>query len=29
MTSKLTGAFKTDNATRDEFYKFIGYLNNK
>jgi len=26
MTSKLTGAFKADAATRDEFYKFIGYL---
>ena len=29
MTSKLTGAFKSDAATRDEFYKFIGYLKNK
>ena len=27
-TSKLTGAFKDDNATRAEFYEFIkGYYN--
>jgi GTP cyclohydrolase I len=26
MTSKLTGAFMSDSATRNEFYKFIDYL---
>lgn len=26
MTSKLTGAFKTDDATRNEFYRFVDKL---
>jgi GTP cyclohydrolase I len=29
MTSKLSGAFKDDPATRDEFYKFISFLKDK
>jgi GTP cyclohydrolase I len=29
MTSKLSGAFKEDPATREEFYKFIENLKRK
>jgi GTP cyclohydrolase I len=29
MTSKLSGAFKDNDAARAEFYKFIDYANKK